>query len=142
MLTFKQNDYDSMLMDDAIFTNYYDGLISHFAVPYNDPSYTKRNFIFEFIESKSVKKMSDPKENSFYIVERNQGVNEKNKWIIQFLNKNKDKKTLIYSQFMERILKHDMLFKHLKKHGYKYLDLKKTDSIDDDKELYFRVYQW
>lgn len=113
----------------------------------------KRTIFFNLIPSKDVFQINS-KDDSYFIKTRNQGVEEKMDWIIKFLKKNKNEKTLIYSQFIDATLKniptkelndetgkieivdtryrHEKLFQKLNSAGYKQIDVFDKDLFDAD----------
>lgn len=95
------SDYEEMLNNNNAFDNYYRGLISYQPNPFDDPEYPMKKFHVIPIPAEGYNFDDyDKGEDAYFYKSRNQGMLEKCKWIIKFLENNKNKKTLIYSQYL------------------------------------------
>lgn len=125
MLNIDKNKYEIIINSDREFKIYYEGLISFYRVP-KISSMPSKQFHFVPIENKKLeynifvesKKTGMPIREPYFIESRNQSVNQKNKWILDFLKSHKNEKTLIYSQFLEKSL--SKLLEELKNKNYKF----------------------
>ena len=93
------------------FDKYYGGLVSFFRLSDKDPLFPQKKY--QFIGIKSPKGEYESKDDSFFYLSRNDGMAEKVKWIIKFLSKKKNEKTLIYAEFINRSIQ--ILMRELKK---------------------------
>lgn len=125
MLNIDKNKYEIIINSDREFKIYYEGLISFYKVP-KISSMPSKLFHFIPIENKKLeynifvesKKTGMPIREPYFIESRNQSINQKNKWILDFLKSHKNEKTLIYSQFLEKSL--SKLLEELKNKNYKF----------------------
>jgi len=115
------------------FDKYYGGLVSFFRLSDKDPLFPKKKY--KFIGIKSPKGEYEKKDDSFFYLSRNDGMAEKVKWIIKFLSKKKNEKTLIYAEFINRSIQ--ILMRELKKKDIEVVEatgnegiLEKQTSID------------
>lgn len=92
---------------------YYGGLISYYRRPVDTPNFPRTNYIFELLEGdKKDEDENEPNEededegehDAYFINSRNEYNQVKVDWIIKFLKKNKKEKTLIYAQFINRLI--------------------------------------
>jgi superfamily II DNA or RNA helicase len=98
------DELDLINMDLNRMKVYYDGLISFYRRPTNTPNFSKVKYHFTIVEGEKNEKEKDDEEDAFFIVSRNDFNNVKARWIYNFINKNKNKKTLIYAQFVNRMV--------------------------------------
>lgn len=99
MLSFHKNQYENMIETPESFKLYYEGLISYFMLKDNNPRYPKKKYIIEPIKIDN-NPFPDFKKDAYFVRSRQEGTDEKTKWIYKFLMKKRDDKTLIYSQFV------------------------------------------
>lgn len=111
------NELDLINNDIQRMKVYYDGLLSFYRRPTNTPNFPRVKYHFTIVEGEKNEK-EDEKEDSFFINSRNDFNNIKAKWIYNFINKNKNEKTLIYAQFVDRMV--NILIKLLDKKKIKY----------------------
>lgn len=111
MLNYEISKYKFIHNDPQQFALYYDGLISFYRIPSDAPQFPKKMFHFIPIESKNIeyKKGEDP----YFINSRTDAAEVKIEWIIDFIKRNKNQKTLIYSQFITKSI--NILTKYLDK---------------------------
>ena len=120
MLDIDKIQYDSIINSDREFKIYYEGLISFFRLKEDDPRFPKKIFEFVNIKSEDVEiytGLQQRKEDAYFKKTRNMGISKKFKWIVDFLTKHKNDRTLIYSQFLTGKIK--PLYETLEKLGYK-----------------------
>ena len=98
-----------MINDIPSFKNYYNGLFSKYVVS-DDPkefsNFPTINYeLIPIIDNEVVLSMYNPGEDeydSYFGKSRNQGLEEKNKYIINFLQSRLNEKTCIYTQFIHK----------------------------------------
>ncbi len=93
-----------MYKDDEAFKNYYQGLISFYRIG-GDSLKLMPRVEYHFtpvITYDDPALLPDPEEDPFLINTRTFGSTEKVNWVIDFLKKHKDEKTLIYVQFLDK----------------------------------------
>ena len=124
ILTIDKEKYDIIMNSETEFKIYYEGLISFYRVP-KVSTMPMKKFEFIPIEDKDlqyrimvVSKNGNLMLEPYMIESRNQAIDKKVKWTIDFLEEHKNEKTLIYSQFLEKSL--EPLLKALDKKKIKY----------------------
>lgn len=122
LLDIDRMQYDSIIASDKEFDIYYGGLISYKSLSEKDitfKNYPKKHYTFVNIPSDDVYLYTgkEMKSDSYFRKSRNQGISNKIDWIIGFLQKHQNEKTLIYSQFLGAKVK--VLYNTLKKLNYK-----------------------
>ena len=101
--------------DDKLFKIYYEGLIGYYRLSETDPRFPKKKFNIINIPSPDVEPVSENDE--YFRTTRTQGTEEKMEWIFNFLETQREKKTLIYSQFKTAKIK--PLLKQLSAKGFR-----------------------
>jgi superfamily II DNA or RNA helicase len=124
ILTIDKDKYDIIMNSETEFKIYYEGLISFYRVP-SVSTMPSKKFEFIPIEDKDlqykimvVSKSGNLILEPYMIESRNQSIDKKVKWTIDFLKSHKNEKTLIYSQFLEKSLQ--PLLKELDNNNIKY----------------------
>jgi superfamily II DNA or RNA helicase len=108
LLDIDRNIYDSIIHSDSEFKIYYEGLISFFRLKRDDPRFPQKKFEFVKINSTEVELITGSlmrTEDAYFRTTRNQGTEEKLKWILKFLSTRRKERTLIYSQFLTTKIK-------------------------------------
>ena len=101
--------------DDKLFKIYYEGLIGYYRLSETDPRFPKKKFNIINIPSPDVEPVSENDE--YFRTTRTQGTEEKMEWIFNFLETQREEKTLIYSQFKTAKIK--PLLKQLAAKGFR-----------------------
>jgi superfamily II DNA or RNA helicase len=81
---------------------YYSGLISFYRNPTDTPNFPTVKYYFEPISGERI--VEPNKQDSFFLQSRNAYNLTKAQWILNFLKKHKNEKTLIYAQFLDRMI--------------------------------------
>jgi len=98
---------------------YYGGLLSFYRKPSDTPNFPKVKYeMIPIVGKKTVKEEDKMKADSFFIYSRNDYNVLKADWIVSFLKKHKDEKTLIYAQFLDRAVSE--IAKKLDENGFSY----------------------
>jgi superfamily II DNA or RNA helicase len=108
LLDIDRNTYDNIINSEREFKIYYEGLISFFRLKRDDPRFPQKKFEFVKINSTDVQLFTGREmktEDAYFRTTRNQGTDEKLKWILKFLSTRKKERTLIYSQFLSTKIK-------------------------------------
>jgi superfamily II DNA or RNA helicase len=111
-LNFNRDSYEVMTKIDDTFKTYFQGLISYYKIEGENKKMmptVKYEFIpLEFGKKKNTLLNKSKEEDAFYISSRNEPNDAKCDYIIDYILENKDKKILIYSQFLDRSFKYLM----------------------------------
>lgn len=106
LLKLDKDEYNTIMTDDEAFKEYYEGLISFYRISGDEkkkmPSVL---YNFEIIDMPSIHTGKKFDKDPYFINTRTMGAEEKIMWIINFLKKRKEEKTLIFTQFLDRSLK-------------------------------------
>jgi len=117
LLDFNKTQYELILGNNDSFKTYFEGLISYYKIEGETKAKMPTiKYDFVTVYSKSVGRIN--KEDPFFINSRNNGNTAKLKYILDFLLKNKNQRTLIFSQFLQRAL--EPLLKRLTREGIRY----------------------
>ena len=116
MIKYDYELYNNILNNDDLFKQYYQGLVSFFRVKDDDPRFPRTNY--KFVPLFGEGELTPPIKDSFHLVGRNTYDKRKINYIIDFIKKHKNERTLIYSQFIEMSL--DPLIEALNKLKIKY----------------------
>jgi hypothetical protein len=108
LTNYKLDEFKIILNDKDRFKTYFNGLISFYRKPTNAPNFPSVKFKFELLEAKpealpkKLKKGIEMKSSdAFRYSTRNEFDKAKAKWVIDFVKKRINEKTLIYSQFID-----------------------------------------
>lgn len=117
---------------------YYSGLLSFYRKPNDTPNFPKVKYIFESIfgekdEFEDKKGSEDP----YFIYSRNEFNNAKAKWIVKFLKSHKNQKTLIYAQFLNKMI--NLLIVLLKQNKINY-EIISGELTPEDKQRITTLY--
>ena len=98
---------------------YYNGLVSFYRKPNDTPNFpkVKYNFTLVFGEKDEFEEQTDGVD-PYFIYSRNEYNSAKVDWILKFLKSHKNEKTLIYAQFLNKMI--NILMKTLKKNKINY----------------------
>lgn len=103
-LDIEYEKYKILQADEKAFKTYYEGLISFYRIPSTNPRFPKVKYHFVPVRS-SLPDLLPINKDPYYLSSRNDGVEEKVKWVVDFLNNRPNEKTLIYSQFLDLSLR-------------------------------------
>lgn len=107
LLKMDKEEYYAMIKSDVAFKNYYEGLVSFYRISGDEkkrmPTAIYHFPIADYEDLRTAKSNID--KDPYFINSRNLGTKYKIGWIIDFIQKNKNDKTLIYTQFLDRSLK-------------------------------------
>ena len=100
MLDFNKDDYETMQYKPESFQLYYDGLVSFYRIPSDAVQFPKK--IFHFIPIEFEAERYGRNEDPYFINSRTDSADNKINWVINFIEKHKNEKTLIYTQFLDK----------------------------------------
>jgi superfamily II DNA or RNA helicase len=101
-LNFSKDSYEILLKNEQSFKTYFQGLISYYKIEgMNKKQMPTVKYEFIPITYQGNEKIE---EDPFYINTRNESNSNKCKYIINYIENNKNEKILIYSQFLDRSL--------------------------------------
>lgn len=120
LLNIDIDKYDILMNSENEFKTYYEGLISYYKIASDNKQMPTKKYEFIPIYCEELQFSYPPKEDAYFINSRNDANEYKIDWIMKFLNKNKNSKTLIYSQFLDKSIKPllDKLDKKKIKYGF------------------------
>jgi len=125
------NEYLTIQTDKKLFQQYYDGLMSFYRIPDDAPEFPRKKYHIELIQSKT--KSYERGKDAYYVNSRRDSAIDKIKWIIEFLGKHLNEKTLIYSQFLSKSL--EDLMEILDRNKIKYGVITGNDNITQKMEI-------
>ena len=118
LLTFNKDMYEIIISNPSSFKTYYQGLISYYKIS-GSTKLKMPTIKYEFIPITSdTVGPEKPNEDSFFISSRNQAMDNKIIYILNYIKKAPKKKILIYAQFLDRAL--IFLIKALEKKNIKF----------------------
>jgi len=97
---------------------YYNGLISYYQKPSDAQNFPSTKYHMVAIQVDNDIEKDEYDDDPFYVNTRNDLNKEKIGWVVSFLHKHKNEKTLIYAQFINRAIK--LLGRYLTKKKYKF----------------------
>lgn len=109
LLKLDKDEYETIQNDKELFKNYYQGLISFYRTSGEAlKSLPTVKYHFEIVNYPGMSDdFNEIKKDPYFLNTRTLGASEKIEWIVKFLSnpKNKNKKTLIYTQFIDKSMR-------------------------------------
>lgn len=99
-LKMEYQKWNSLLNDEKAFKHYFEGLIAFYRISPDNPSFPRVKYHFVGIKSEEKKIRYSFGEDAYFTKSRREDAPQKLKWLVEFLNKNRLQKNLIYSQFL------------------------------------------